>query len=115
MKTIWLIFTLIIAIGLPWSSWVVAVQYDPMAPPGYGKVVGNKSIQVKKTKQRYYLRQILVKESGNSAVINGYLVKEGEYVNRAKVIKIETNKVTLSKAGKLSVIRLNDPVKKVRQ
>lgn len=115
MKSMRIILTLIMAIALPWSSWVMAVQYDPMAPPGYGAVIGNKPAQVKKTKQRYYLRQILEKESGNSAVINGYLVKEGEYVNRAKVIKIETNKVTLSKAGKLLVIRLNDPVKKVRQ
>lgn len=112
MKITWLLLMLMI---VAFSSRVMPSQYDPMAPPGYGNVISEKPKKIEKRKEHYHLRQILVRENGNRAVINGYVLKEGEYINRAKIISIETNKVTLSKAGKISVIKLHDPVKKVRQ
>jgi hypothetical protein len=98
------------------NSFVWADQYDPMAPPGYGNTTKNSTIKKMVENKTYYnLRQIVISDNGNRAVINGYLVKEGEYINSARVMKIEVNKVTLSKAGKVSVIKLNNPVKKVRR
>ena len=98
------------------SNFLLAQQYDPMAPPEYRSVKKDTTQKAKKKSQYYYnLRQIVIAEQGNRAVINGYVLKEGDHINKAQVVKIEENKVTLSKDGKLSVIKLSYPIKKVRQ
>jgi hypothetical protein len=98
------------------STSLLANQYDPMAPPGYANKKSTSTKEVKVKRKYYYnLRQIVISDQGNRAVINGYVLKEGDHINKSKVIKIEENKVTLSKAGKTSVIRLSYEVNKVRQ
>ena len=114
MKAVIISFT--VMLNLAFSLLVNANQYDPMAPPGYGPVVKDKGAERKKVKRYYYnLRQVVISEKGNRAVINGSVLEEGEYINKAKVVKIEANKVTLSKSGELSVIKLNHPMNKVRR
>jgi hypothetical protein len=114
MKAVIISFTMILNLVLSLSA--NSNQYDPMAPPGYGPVVKDNIVDRKKVKRYYYnLRQVVISEKGNRAVINGSVLKEGEYINKAKVVKIEANKVTLSKSGKLSVIKLNHPMNKVRR
>ena len=114
MKKLLILISLLYFVAM--HSEVMANKYDPMAPPGHQSVV-NKSIKEVKAKRKYYynLRQIVISDQGNRAVINGYVLKEGDHINKAKVVKIEENKVTLSKAGKKSVIRLSSPANKVRQ
>lgn len=112
MKLLLMIFINSMVIShIAWS-----VQFDPMAPPGYGAVIEEKKI-VRKTVRKYHynLRQVVISDKGSRAVINGYVLKEGEYINKARVVKIEENKVTLSKSGKLSVIKLNRPISNVRR
>lgn len=92
------------------------VQYDPMAPPGYGvKVKDAKKIKKEKIISTHYvLRQIVLNDRGNRAVINDDVVKVGSYVDRAKVIKIEADKVILSRAGKYQTLTLDGKIIKVR-
>ncbi len=64
-------------------------------------------------KERYQLESILVGDVRKVAVINGKALTEGEKVGSAKVVRIEKNKVQLSRRGK--VIELVPERTQVRQ
>lgn len=69
----------------------------------------------KKNKTRLNLRQIIMSERGNRAVINGYIVKEGSYIANARVSKIQANQVTLVQSGKEVILNLNSQYPRVRR
>ncbi len=98
----------------------VTLAVDPMAPPSArGKNLideYSKKVKVKKTKvQGYVLRQIVSREKDKSAVINGYIVNEGSYINNAYVYKIKENSVVLSVKGKRKEITLESKLPRIRR
>jgi predicted acyltransferase (DUF342 family) len=100
------------------SSW--AWSYDPTAPPGsqpvnvpLDKKIRKNAKQVKKP--GFVLRQIVINGEKKSAVINGYIVNEGSYINNALVKAIDKETVKLSLAGKTKVLRLKTRLPKIRR
>ena len=97
------------------SSWVFS--FDPTAPPGaqsYKVPSATKKVNaVKKT--GFVLRQIVINGENKSAVINGYIVNEGSYINNALVKSINKETVKLSLAGKTKVLRLQTRLPKIRR
>lgn len=97
------------------SAWTWS--YDPTAPPGAQSVsvkdIKKKSVQVKKP--AFILRQIVINGEKKSAVINGYIVNEGSYINNALVKAIDKETVKLSLAGKTKVLRLKTRLPKIRR
>ena len=104
---------LLLASSLSWA-------FDPMAPPGMDgsakrvPSASKKAATVKKA-AAFYLRQIVIKGERRSAVINGYIVNEGSYINSALVEKIEENKVTIKHKGKIKVLTLQTRLPKIRR
>ena len=95
------------------SAWA----FDPMAPPGFqqkpvGTVVTKKA--AKKSPQ-YVLRQGVIRNDNKSAVINGYVLNEGDYIKGAKVVKIEANKVILEISKKQKILQLKPNIARVRR
>lgn len=80
-----------------------AYANDPTRPPGMGGVV---STQEAPKKTSFTLQQIKVSADSRSAVINGQLVKEGDSVAGAKVMKITSDKVVLKYRKKLRFLSL---------
>ena len=76
---------------------------DPMKPPQFAPAAVEKST-VKKTS--FTLQQIKMSQNGASAVINGNLVKEGDIVSGARVVKITSDKVVLKYRQKLKTLSL---------
>lgn len=111
MKQRWLFILLIVC------CCAIAETYDPMMPAGYRvKEIKHTVTKLKATPPAsYVLRQILLSERGNRAVINGYVVKEGSTIAKARVSKIESNKVVLIHSGKQVVLTLNHQIPKVRR
>jgi hypothetical protein len=99
---------------------VLAITYDPMAPPGYqqseiGQTVG-KEKAIKKVKSRdFTLRQIVIYPNSKSAVINGYVVSEGSYLKHALVKKISKNTVELLVLGKKKILTLEAKLPRIRR
>ena len=96
-----------------------ALGGDPMAPPNArDKGVNDeysRKVDVKKSKkQRYILRQIVNRKKDKSAVINGYIVNEGSYINNAYVRRIKENSVVLSVKGKRKEIMLESKLPRIR-
>ena len=97
----------------------LALGGDPMAPPHFKGKGGNDEYspktEIKKVvKQRYILRQIVSRENDRSAVINGYIVNEGSFINNAYVRHIKENSVVLSVKGKLKEIILESKLPRIR-
>jgi hypothetical protein len=101
-------------------SPILAIAYDPMAPPGYQQseidsAVG-KEKSIKKVKVRdFTLRQIVIYPNSKSAVINGYVVNEGSYLKNALVKKISKNTVELLVRGKKKVLTLEAKLPRIRR
>jgi hypothetical protein len=99
---------------------ILAIAYDPMAPPGYQQsgidsTVG-KEKAIKKVKARNFtLRQIVIYPNSKSAVINGYVVSEGAYLKNALVKKISKNTVELMVLGKKKVLTLEAKLPRIRR
>lgn len=100
------------------SSWTWS--YDPTAPPGsqpvnvlLDKKIRKNAKQVNKT--GFVLRQIVINGEKKSAVINGYIVNEGSYINNALVKVIDKETVKISLAGKTKVLRLKTRLPKIRR
>jgi hypothetical protein len=99
---------------------ILAIAYDPMAPPGYqqseiGSTVG-KEKTIKRVKVRdFTLRQIVIYPHNKSAVINGYVVNEGSYLKNALVKKISKNTVELLVLGKKKVLTLEAKLPRIRR
>ncbi|MFT6835020.1 MAG: hypothetical protein ACJA0H_001054 [Francisellaceae bacterium] len=90
--------------------------FDPMAPPGYqyNTVKENAKVKNVKAPPTYTLRQIVIGKEHKSAVINGYVVAEGEYIKRALVKSISENKVILEVKNKQRTLYLKPNTVKVR-
>ena len=96
-----------------------ALASDPMAPPyAREKSTGeySKKLNIKKsTVQGYILRQIVSREKDRSAVVNGYVVNEGSYINNAYVERIKENSVVLIIKSKRKEIILESKLPKIRR
>jgi hypothetical protein len=90
--------------------------FDPMAPPGYQQdtsKVTQKTVKVKPV-TTYTLRQVVIGKEHKSAVINGFVVTEGEYIKSALVKSITENKVILKVKNKQTTLYLKPNKVKVR-
>jgi MSHA biogenesis protein MshK len=76
---------------------------DPMKPPRFAPVTEKKAAQKKAS---FTLQQIKMSQKGASAVINGKLVKEGDTVSGARVVRITSDKVVLKYRQKLKTLSL---------
>ena len=102
-----------------------AFAYDPMAPPGFNKgtidnamqqaVSEKNQVQKQKAPAGFTLRQVVISPAGKSAVINGYIVNEGSYLNNAYVQSIEADQVTLLVKGKTRTLTLKEAVPRIRR
>lgn len=99
------------------STSVWANMYDPTMPPWLQKkeVKVTDKKPIKRVKERFNLMQIVTNENGNRAVINGYVLKEGEHIHRAKVEKISAQKVILTRGQQKWILTLEDSRSRVRQ
>lgn len=105
---------------LPSLSW----SFDPTAPPGYeagtldgamGKQSVYKRTPKKTASPEWTLRQIVYRPDGKSAVINGWVVQEGDTVKGAVIKRIEPEKVVLSAKGKEVVLSIAPSRPKIRR
>lgn len=85
------------------ASAVNVYAGDPTRPPGLGSFESNKE-PVKRTS--FKLQQIKVSTGSRSAVINGQIVREGDSVSGAEVMKITSDKVVLKYRKKLRFLSL---------
>lgn len=103
-----------------------AFAYDPMAPPGFNKgTIDNamhqsvsekkKQVKTKTASAGFTLRQVVISPAGKSAVINGYIVNEGSYLNSAYVQSIEADQVIILVKGKTRTLTLKEAVPRIRR
>ncbi len=98
---------------------------DPMRPPEYAlkkfrlekikktKPVVKKSVQPVK-KESWVLNSILYSSHRQHAIINNQLVKEGEIIKGAKVIRLKADSVRLLSKGKIIDLTLYDAQNKIK-
>ncbi len=87
-------------LGLQLNAWAAN---DPMKPPQFTPVKETKAV---KKKTSFTLQQIKMSQAGASAVVNGALVKEGDTVSGARVVRITSDKVVLKYRQKLKTLSL---------
>jgi len=91
---------------------------DPTMPPWIKKQKIKLDVPVKvkkKSKESFYLTQIVRKPTGNRAVINGYVLKVGEHIHQARIVKIEPNRVLLVRGSEKWILKLEEKTSNVRQ
>jgi hypothetical protein len=112
----YLVYKISITIICVAACFTNAWGFDPMAPPGYQQdtsKVMQKNAKIKPA-TRYILRQVVIGKEHKSAVINGFVVTEGEYVKSALVKSITENKVILQVKNKQTTLYLKPNTVKVR-
>ena len=57
----------------------------------------------------------MIRGDRKSAVINGYVLNEGDLIKGAKVMKIEANKVILEISNKQKTLQLKPNIARVRR
>lgn len=109
---------------LMWLMSPLTWGFDPTAPPGYeagtvDSAMGKQSVYLVSPKKtvapEWILRQIVYRVDGKSAVINGWVVQEGDTVKGAIIKRIEPEKVVLSAKGKDVVLSIAPDRPKVRR
>ncbi len=92
--------------------------YDPMQPPAYAlrkleqekrklNPAPSKAVGTKTTRSPWVLSSILFSPQRQSAIINDQLVKRGDLVAGAKIIKVSKDRVRLNKKGKIIELKLD--------
>ncbi len=113
-------FLFLILLMLP-MTMVQAAFHDPMQPPPYAlkkmqqekaaknKPLKNQVARVAASNRRspMVLSSILISAHRKSAIINDRLVKKGDAIDGAKVLRIARNSVRLIRKGKLIILRLD--------
>jgi len=92
--------------------------HDPTTPPWLKSKVEKTKVEKKnsvKVKERFNLMQIVNHKQGNRAVINGYVLKEGEHIHRARVERIESNNVILVRGDDTWILTLEETPSRVRR
>ncbi len=108
------------------SSVLASAFYDPMRPPAYAlekfrleKIKNrptNKSAVAKpKKKQGWVLNSILYSSQRQHAIINNKLVKKGDTISGAKLIRVEPQSVRLISRGKIIDLNLKSRYKSIRK
>lgn len=112
----YLVYKMSIAIFFVAVSLNNAWGFDPMAPPGYQQDTSKVTKKTAKIKpaERYTLRQVVIGKEYKSAVINGSVVTEGDYIKSALVKLITEKKVILQVKNKQTTLYLKPNTVKVR-
>ncbi|NVK40160.1 MAG: hypothetical protein HWE39_02885 [Oceanospirillaceae bacterium] len=92
----------------------IAQQYDPMMPAYFmKKPVAKESAKVKQ-KTYYQVNQIFLGEHDRRAIVNGEIVRKGDWIRSARVVAIEKDKVLLKQSGKILTLHIEDKIPRVR-
>lgn len=93
---------------------------DPMRPPDYAleklrienikksPAANNASQKSNKKKEAWILNSVLYSSTRQYAIVNSRLVKKGDRVDGAKVLKVSPDSVRLSNKGKIINLKMND-------
>ena len=92
--------------------------HDPMQPPAYAlrkmeqerrkqNPAPIKAVGEKVTRSPWVLSSILFSPQRQSAIINDQLVKRGDLVGGAKIIKVSKDRVRLKQKGKIIELKLD--------
>ncbi|GAA6134672.1 hypothetical protein NBRC116188_14610 [Oceaniserpentilla sp. 4NH20-0058] len=92
-------------------------EFDPMMPPWLKKKITDIKIEKKVNivSEKFNLRQVVINEAGKSAVINGYVLREGQHIHQAKVISIKPDEVVLVRDDMKWILNLTDSAPNVRR
>lgn len=93
---------------------------DPMKPPWlkYKKKPEVKKEKIKESKEYqelFNLTQIVANSTGKRVVINGYVLRKGQYINNAEIKSIKENEVILVRGQKKWILKLTDDISEVRK
>lgn len=87
------------------------IKEDPLRPPGYRNA--GAAASTKRDAPSWRVNEILISDSRRVAIVNDSSVKQGEFVNGARVVSIEPGYVTLEYNNRLITARLRMvPVKR---
>lgn len=92
----------------------LAQQYDPMMPAYLMKKPVNKESVKVRQKTYYEVNQILMSKKDRLAIVNGRIVRKGDWIQSAQVIAIEKDRVLLNKSGKVLTLLIEKRMPKVR-
>jgi len=87
------------------------IKEDPLRPPGYRDA--GAGAQTRRNAPSWRVNEILISDSRRVAIVNDSSVKQGEFVNGARVVAIEPGYVRLEYNNRLITARLKTlPVKR---
>jgi hypothetical protein len=103
MKQITRMFTVLMVFLFALTSQMAAALNDPMKPPFFD---GSSTAQAKEVVRPLRLSMVLMSDSHRVAILNGQSVGVGESVDGHRVLRIDRNKVVVSRKGKVKEIHL---------
>ena len=96
-----------------------AEVHDPTKPPSFKQraalKAGNKpqAVKTKKKSSGFYVKMITIAPDERSAIVNGRTVTEGDSIKGAKIVKIDTEGVSIRKSNKTEKYYLFKKTKKL--
>lgn len=107
---------IILAVLIGYIQLAKANTFDPMKPPWLKHIKRNYEVDTNEPrKTEFILRQIVTHKQGNRAVINGYILKQGEHIFGAKVVKVNKDSVLLVRGKKKWTLKIENVVTRVRR
>lgn len=116
-------FAAVCLLGLYQLSY--AEYYDPMQPPAVAlekyrieklkKTRGNARPEVTRKAEPWVLSSILYSEQRKHAIINNQLVKQGEMIRGAKVLRLRPDSVRLLSKGKIIDLKLRPGLQSIKK
>jgi MSHA biogenesis protein MshK len=85
---------------------------DPMRPPSW---MSNRSAPVVINTDNLELQQILISTNRKLAIINESVVKEGEIIAGAKILKITKQWVKVKRQGRILTLKISPATKEYRR
>lgn len=85
---------------------------DPMRPPSW---MSNRSAPAVTTYDALELQQILISSTRKVAVINASVLREGETIAGAKVLKITKQWVKVKRQGRILTLKISPTTKEYRR
>ncbi len=120
-------FILLLSACLVAGSALATSFYDPMRPPAYAREkfrlekIKNKpssnqpKVTAVKKKPAWVLNSILYSSERKHAIINNKLVKKGDFIAGAKLVRVEPQSVRLIAKGKIIDLSLKTRYKSIRK
>lgn len=103
MKQITRMLTAMVVFMVSLTSQLAMALNDPMKPPFFD---GSSSGQAEEVVRPLRLSMVLMADDHRVAILNGQSVGVGESVDGHRVLRIDRNKVVVSRKGKVKEIRL---------